>query len=563
MATDNFKPAQLQPFSLAGAGAVVGDTSIILKSMKDIDGNVITMATAFGTIAFGTLEPGNGNLEEQISFTGITNNINGTTALTGVSSVTFLDPYTSTSGLLKTHAGSTTFVISNTSGFYNQILSKNDDATITGLYTFTQNPQKSGILIPTLAQEYATKQYVDNTATGTTTVNAELVTGIAGENITSGNILYVNTDGKWYMADSSVSSKSLAVKLGVAQATVLSGAAINVLISGLDQKQTGLTGGAVYYLSTTGSISTTKGANIRLVGRVPSGSTTTLLFEDETQSTEVQTIDNSRIYNLSTGSANAYVLTLPLAPTAYKTGQVFYFKSNFANTGSATLNVNSLGAITLKKSDGATNLVANDIASGLDVQVMYDGTNFQMLNPVSNTVTFTAGAYPVGDGSAITNIQTTKIATSTTPADSRSSNTEITLLSVSVPANTLSTNNLVKATLNINTLGAGSGTVTLRFKYGSTTLGTLVITPPNVTYDVNTCVFNLFANGATNAQKSFITVIDSVSGAAGAYYSMCSPGGTATEDSTGALNIIITAQSSVSGSNNGVLTSSYVVEKIK
>ena len=78
----------------------------------------------FGVIGFGTIEPGNGTQEEQISFTGITQNSNGTATLTGVSSVGFFYPYTATSGLLKTHAGSTLFIISNTAGFYNQFPAK-------------------------------------------------------------------------------------------------------------------------------------------------------------------------------------------------------------------------------------------------------------------------------------------------------------------------------------------------------------------------------------------------------------------------------------------------------
>ncbi len=135
MATNNFKPLQAQSFLLSGAGAVTGATSITLSSFTQIDGTLIAMSD-LGTKAFVTLEPGNGTLEEQISFTGVTQNANGTATLTGVSSVLFAYPYTETSGLSKTHAGSTTIVLSNTSGFYNQIVSKNDDATVTGQYTF-------------------------------------------------------------------------------------------------------------------------------------------------------------------------------------------------------------------------------------------------------------------------------------------------------------------------------------------------------------------------------------------------------------------------------------------
>ncbi len=164
----SFKFAQLQSYSLSGAGAVSGATSVTIQSMKDIDGNDLVMSTAFGAKGFGTIEPGNGALEEQIVFTGLTNNSNGTTTLTGVSSVSFLSPYTETSGLSKTHAGSTTFVISNTSGYYDQFAAKADDATITGTYTFptgAANPRiGSSYVAPTGAVQIATKQYVDDTA---------------------------------------------------------------------------------------------------------------------------------------------------------------------------------------------------------------------------------------------------------------------------------------------------------------------------------------------------------------------------------------------------------------
>ena len=114
-------PAQLQPFTLAGAGVSIGDITIILSSMTDIDGVALSMAN-FGTIGFGTLEPGNGTQEEQISFSGITQNSNGTATLTGVKTVLELSPYTQSVGLAKSHTGGSYFVVSNTSGFYNNLI---------------------------------------------------------------------------------------------------------------------------------------------------------------------------------------------------------------------------------------------------------------------------------------------------------------------------------------------------------------------------------------------------------------------------------------------------------
>ena len=55
------------------------------------------------------------------------------------------------------------------------------------------------------------------------------------------------------------------------------------------------------------------------------------------------------VYATATGAVNTYAITLTPAPTAYAVGQKFTFKANLANTGTATLNVNGLGAKTIKK----------------------------------------------------------------------------------------------------------------------------------------------------------------------------------------------------------------------
>lgn len=139
----NFSPvlasvryAQTQPFFLAGSGSSVGATSITLTSMNDIDGTIMTMAS-FGSHGYGTLEPGKRSREEQISFTGITSNANGTVTLTGVKNVVFIYPYTEASGTLRSHPGGSTFVVSNTSGFYNTLTNKENNETITGYWNFS------------------------------------------------------------------------------------------------------------------------------------------------------------------------------------------------------------------------------------------------------------------------------------------------------------------------------------------------------------------------------------------------------------------------------------------
>ena len=85
----------------------------------------------------------------------------------------------------------------------------------------------------------------------------------------------------------------------------------------------------------------------------------------------------------STGSANAYVVTPAQPLTAYVTGERYSFRSTFANTGAATLNLSALGERTIKKmtAAGKADLASGDIQSGQPVTVEYDGTDMVMVTP--------------------------------------------------------------------------------------------------------------------------------------------------------------------------------------
>lgn len=69
------------------------------------------------------------------------------------------------------------------------------------------------------------------------------------------------------------------------------------------------------------------------------------------------------------------------APNALSAGQVFWFKASGANTSiTPTININTIGAKTIKRQDGSA-LAAGDIpASGKIVLLGYDGTDMIYLN---------------------------------------------------------------------------------------------------------------------------------------------------------------------------------------
>ncbi len=80
---------------------------------------------------------------------------------------------------------------------------------------------------------------------------------------------------------------------------------------------------------------------------------------------------------------DTYVITLSPVIYAYYTGMQIIFKANTANTGAATINVNGLGAKTIVKRLN-TALANSDILAGMFCLLIYDGTNFVLMNPVVN-----------------------------------------------------------------------------------------------------------------------------------------------------------------------------------
>jgi hypothetical protein len=126
-------------------------------------------------------------------------------------------------------------------------------------------------------------------------------------------------------------------------------------------------------LQAAGTISGTAGATLCIDAN---GNTTTSGCSSGT------TIDNNTLKNAAycpdTGSANALVCTTATAfPGAYTAGQAIWVKAANANTGATTINVNSLGAVSVTK-NGTTGLAPGDLAAGGMYLLMYDGTEFQV-----------------------------------------------------------------------------------------------------------------------------------------------------------------------------------------
>jgi hypothetical protein len=88
-------------------------------------------------------------------------------------------------------------------------------------------------------------------------------------------------------------------------------------------------------------------------------------------------------YAADAQASDTYVITLSPAITAYTAGLYLAFKANTINAGVATINVNGLGAKTIVKR-ASTTLADGDIVAGQLCMMVYDGTNFILINPTTH-----------------------------------------------------------------------------------------------------------------------------------------------------------------------------------
>lgn len=88
---------------------------------------------------------------------------------------------------------------------------------------------------------------------------------------------------------------------------------------------------------------------------------------------------------IGSGTAQEQIATIPITSVALFTGLRVTYIASVSNTGAApTVNVNALGAKAIRRGIGCSvsdALVANDILIGKPVDVLYNGTDWLLMNP--------------------------------------------------------------------------------------------------------------------------------------------------------------------------------------
>jgi hypothetical protein len=126
---------------------------------------------------------------------------------------------------------------------------------------------------------------------------------------------------------------------------------------------------------------------------------TDVCYASSTAHAYLCSFNNSSFLPMLIGTAHAISTTLTCAAasasgTAYTCttsptftpvdGDVILFQADVANTGAATLNVNSSSAAPIKKQGGGTALIANDFLASQDSLMEFDGVNWQMQGQPGN-----------------------------------------------------------------------------------------------------------------------------------------------------------------------------------
>ena len=185
----------------------------------------------------------------------------------------------------------------------------------------------------------------------------------------------------------------------------------------------------------------------------------------------------------------------------------------------------------------------------------YIGGSLQSDGALSDTGFRSEGIYLVGVNRV--SILTTDVTWATTAAENN-------LISVSIPGKLLATNRGVRVKLDISAINtAGGGTLTIRFKYGATTL----VTSANVAMGASSAGWIeavLLSAGTDITQEGSMNIFFSTKGqnSTALTQAWANAQGTSAEDSSIAQTLAISAQFSTSAGTNTITMVNAIVEKI-
>lgn len=380
-AAQNFTPVQTPQVSSLTTYISQTATSIIVNNFS-VNGVLLTMAN-FGVKGFATIEPNNSTNQEQIDFTGVTRNSNGTATLTGVGrGISFVYPYVSVIANMKSHATGAILTISNTAEFYSNFLSNINTATITQPFIFGSTTPPTYDFIPSnfaalASTTLAPKGYVDSAVIG----------GGVPANPTTAGISKISTGA---------------------------------------QAAAGTAGDGIYYYALTSSIATStcqSAANSVLIASSTTGKlpptcldttapyTFTATTTTATTSIASLTVNGSTIYPYFGGTGADGALNIASGTTTINLNGQAVFEKDYTSitiggtTGSlAFSNPNANGTTVILRSQGACIATSTGVAIDLSAMGGSAGVGFAAINTTGGGKGGDGGGISGGKGSYISEV---------------------------------------------------------------------------------------------------------------------------------------------------------------
>lgn len=155
------------------------DTSIRLSSFKEPISDIpYTMSYLNTDIGYGTLDPQSSTRKEFVSFTGITQNSDGSATLTGVTrGLSFSYPFTASTTLRQQHPGQSIFILSDSPQLFEEYAKRRNNEWITGVWGFVSNPTTTAVC--SNSYDICNKGYLDGLAVQGAATSTETTMGIA------------------------------------------------------------------------------------------------------------------------------------------------------------------------------------------------------------------------------------------------------------------------------------------------------------------------------------------------------------------------------------------------
>lgn len=172
--TTPYKPFAATTYSLGSSLSSTATTILLSSFLEPVTATPYTMALLDTQIAYATIAPKTTS-SEFISFTGITQNANGSALLTGVvRGLAKKSPFTTDVAYKLPHSGGSQFIISDAPQVFNEYATLGNAETITGVKTFTVSP-----VVPTggTGTQAANATDIANAVIGTSGTATNLVAG--------------------------------------------------------------------------------------------------------------------------------------------------------------------------------------------------------------------------------------------------------------------------------------------------------------------------------------------------------------------------------------------------